>query len=289
MYVKLLNIIIDGLLTGGIYSVIAMGFGLQYGVARVLNVSHGEFIMIGAFATWSLYTFFGVNPLVSLVICGPVLLIIGFFIHRTLFTRIRNSSESLAVIEGNSLLASFGLLFIIQNIALLIWGPFVRGLAFLSYPVHFAGTTFGANRLMTPAFAVGISVAFYLFLANTRIGKAIRSAAQEPATAGLMGVNINQVLALCFGLGALMASFAGSLLSITYTISPTMGLEYTAISFIVVVLGGLGSIPGSFIGGFMLGLIGSIVSYFEPGLSLIAYYVIFMLLLMVRPKGILGK
>ena len=121
------------------------------------------------------------------------------------------------------------------------------------------------------------------------MGKAIRAAAQDRVTAGLMGVNINRVLAVCFGLGALMASLAGSLISITYTISPTMGLEYTAIAFIVVVLGGLGSISGSFIGGFILGLIGSIVSYFDASLALIAYYVIFMLLLMVRPTGILGK
>ena len=287
--VTLLNIIVDGILTGGIYSLIAMGFGLQYGVARVLNVSHGEFIMLGAFATWSLYTLFGINPLVSLIICGPILLVIGFIIHRTLFKRLQSMSTTIGAYEASSLLATFGLLFIIQNITLLIWGPFVRGLGFLVYPVSFAGTTFGANRLITPLFAIVISVAFYIFVARTRVGKAIRAAAQDRVTAGLMGVNINNVLALCFGLGALMASFAGSLISITYTISPTMGLEYTAIAFIVVVLGGLGNISGSFIGGFMLGIIGSIVAYFQPGLSLIAYYVIFMLLLMVRPKGILGK
>jgi len=289
MMVTLLNITIDGLLMGGIYAVIAMGLCLQYGVARVLNVSHGEFIMVGAFATWSLYTLFDINPLVSLVICGPILLIIGFLIHRTLFTRLRTSAASLAAFEGNSLLASFGLLFIIQNIALLIWGPFVRGLSFLTYSIHFGGATFGANRLITPLFAVVISLAFYLFLARTRLGKAIRSAGQDPAMAGLMGVNINRVLALCFGLGALMAGLAGALISINYTITPTMGLEYTVIAFIVVVVGGLGNIAGSFIGGFILGLIGSTVSNFEPGLSLIAYYVIFMLLLMVRPTGILGK
>ncbi len=289
MMVTLLNVIVDGLLTGSIYAVIAMGFCLQYGVARVLNVSHGEFIMLGAFATWSLYTMFGINPLVSLVICGPVMLVLGFLVHRTIFTRIRVSSESSAEAEGNSLLASFGLLFIIQNVALLIWGPFVRGLEFMSFPVHFGGTTFGANRLITPIFAVGISLAFYLFVSRTRVGKAIRASAQDPATAGLMGVNINNVLAICFGLGALMAGFAGTLVSITYTISPTMGLEYTAIAFIVVVLGGLGSISGSFIGGYILGIIGSIVTYFEPGLGLIAYYVIFMLLLMVRPTGIFGR
>jgi branched-chain amino acid transport system permease protein len=289
MMVTILNVVIDGILTGGIYSLIAMGFGLQYGVARVLNVSHGEFIMLGAFATWSLYTFFGINPLVSLVICGPVLLVIGFLIHKTLFKRLHSMSASIGAYEASSLLATFGLLFIIQNVALLIWGPFVRGLGTYSFPVSFAGTSFGANRLITPLFAIVISVVFYIFIVRTRLGKAIRAAAQDRMTAGLMGVNINNVLALCFGLGALMASLAGSLISITYTISPMMGLEYTAIAFIVVVLGGLGNISGSFVGGFILGLIGSIVTYFDTSLALITYYVIFMLLLMVKPTGIMGK
>jgi branched-chain amino acid transport system permease protein len=137
--------------------------------------------------------------------------------------------------------------------------------------------------------AVIIGTAFYLFLAMTRMGKAIRAAAQDPKTAGLMGVNINQVLALCFGFGAVMAGFAGALLSMCYPISTTMGLEYTIIAIIVVALGGMGSIVGSFIGGIILGLIGSIVTTFNPSLAMVAYYFIFVLLLLARPTGILGK
>jgi len=143
--------------------------------------------------------------------------------------------------------------------------------------------------LVTLLFAVVIGLAFYLFLARTRLGKAIRAAAEDPATAGLMGVNINQVLALCFGFGALMAGFASSLVSMCYPIYATMGLEYTIIAIIVVVLGGLGSIPSSFIGGLILGLIGSIVTRLEPGLALVSYYVIFVPLLLVKPTGIFGK
>jgi branched-chain amino acid transport system permease protein len=134
-----------------------------------------------------------------------------------------------------------------------------------------------------------IGLAFYIFLARTRLGKAIRAAAQDPVTAGLMGVNINLVLTLCFGFGALMAGLAGTLVSMCYSVDATMGLGYTIIAIIVAVLGGLGSIPGSFFGGFILGLIGSIVTYIEPGLSVAAYYGIFMLLLIVRPTGILGR
>lgn len=288
MMVRILDIVIAGLLMGGIYALIAVGLSLQYGVARVLNISHGEFIMLGAFVTCGLYEI-GINPLLSLAICGPLILIIGFILYRTLFTRLRTSSASLSVFEGRSMLAAFGLLFIIQNAAILIWGASIRGYSYLNFSVNFGGAVFSANRLVTLLFAVVIGLVFYLFLVRTRLGKAIRAAAQDPGTAGLMGVNINQVLALCFGFGALMAGFAGSLLSMCYTVQATMGLEYTVIALIVVVLGGLGSLPGSFIGGFLLGLIGSIVSYWQPGLSLIAYYVLFILLLLVRPTGILGK
>jgi branched-chain amino acid transport system permease protein len=284
-----LDVAVSGLLLGGIFALIAVGLSLQYGVARVLNISHGEFIMVGAFITWMMRTVFGINPLLSLAIVGPLIFVIGYGLHRTLFTRLRISSPSPAAFEGSSILATFGLLFIIQNIALIAWGSDIHGYSYLAYPVNVGGTVFAANRLVALGFAVGIGVGFYLFLARTRLGKAIRAAAQDPATAGLMGVNINQVLALCFGFGTLMAGLAGTLLSMCFPIYTTMGLEYTIIAIIVVVLGGLGSIPGSFIGGFILGLVGSIVTYIDPGLSLVAYYFIFMLLLLVRPAGILGR
>jgi len=290
MMVKFLDIAIGGLLMGGIYALIAVGFSLQYGVARVLNVSHGEFIMLGAFATWSLFTLWGVNPLMSLVICAPIFFLIGFVIHRTYYTRLRISSESLAVFEGNSMLASFGLLFVIQNIALIVWGAPVKGYSYLAYPLSFFGAVFSANRIVTLFASVILGLIFYLFLARTRIGKAIRAAAQDPDAAELMGVRINQVLALCFGFGTMMAGLGGLLISMTSVmITPFMGLEYTLIAIIVVVLGGLGNIKGSFIGGFILGLVGTIVSYIQPGLSLVAYYMIFLLLLLIRPTGILGK
>ena len=287
--VTILDIAIGGLLMGGIYALLAMGLSLQYGVARVLNIAHGEFIMLGAFATYTLYTMFGINPLLTLAIVGPIIFIIGFLLHRTLFTRLRISSPSPGAYESRSLLATFGILFIIQNLALIGWGANLRAYSYLNFGVNLGGAIFTANRLVSLGFAIGIGLAFYIFLVRTRMGKAIRAAAQDPATASLMGVNINRVLAICFGLGAVMAGFAGTLLSMRVPINPAMGMNYTIIAIIVIVLGGLGSIPGSFIGGFILGIIGTIVTYIEPSLALAAYYFIFMLLLLVRPKGILGK
>jgi branched-chain amino acid transport system permease protein len=232
---------------------------------------------------------FGLNPLASIAIIGPLTFILGFIIHRTLFKRLLATSASPGVFESNSMLASFALYFIIQNIASIIWGTETRGYSYLRVPLNLAGAVFGANRLVTLCFALAIGLTFYLFVTRTRTGKAIRAAAQDPATAGLMGVNIDWVLALCFGLGAAMAGIAGMLISMCYPVRSAMGLEYTVIAIIVVVLGGLGSIPGSFIGGFLLGVIGSVVTYLDPGLSLVAYYLIFILLLLVRPTGIMGR
>ncbi|NIM93074.1 MAG: branched-chain amino acid ABC transporter permease [Anaerolineales bacterium] len=289
MPVTILEIVITGLLLGGLYALIAMGLSLQYGVARILNISHGEFIMLGALTTWTIQRTFDINPLLALAICGPLAFILGFFLHRTLFRHIQSSSETSDIFEANAMLASFGLFFIVQNLALIVWGPEIRGYSYLAFPVEIGGAVFSANRLVTAGAAIVIGTAFYLFLARTRLGKAIRSAAQDPTTAGLMGVNINRVLALCFGFGAALAAIAGVLISMVYPVHGVMGLEYTVIAIIVVVLGGLGSIPGSFIGGFLLGIVGSFVTYIDPGLSLVAYYLIFTILLLVRPTGIMGK
>ena len=341
-----LDILIGGLLMGGIYALISMGLSLQYGVARVFNVAHGEFIMVAAFITGILYTEANIHPLISLVIVGPITFIIGYVLHRTISAHLRTNVPSfgqviilglliawvlyrvweiniwisivtcvpaaiiidfvlsryiykrvkfmetpMGVFEGKSMLAFFGVFFIIQNLAKLEWGSATRDITVpgLATPVDIAGAVFQLNRLVTLGFALGIGIAFYLFLARTRIGKAIRAAAQDPVTAGLMGVNINQVLALCFGFGALLAGLAGVLWSMCFSVYATMGLEKTIIAIVIVVLGGLGSIPGSFIGGIILGVIGSIVNYYEPSLTLAAYYLIFIVLLMVRPKGIMGR
>jgi len=285
---QFLNIFIGGLLIGGIYSLVSMGLSLQYGVAKVLNIAHGEFMMFGAFITYWLQQR-GFDPLLTIVIVGPFMFIIGFILYRTAFTGIRLKAANPGIYESNALLAAFGLYFIVQNIAILIWGTTPYRYSYLGSSIDIGGALFGENRLVATAFAIAIGVAFYLYLAQTRTGKAIRAAAQDPATAGLMGVNINFVLALCFGFGAAMAGIAGSLISVCYPISTTMGLGYTVIAIVVITLGGLGSIPGSFIGGFILGVIGTAVYYWQPGLAVASYYVIFIILLLVRPKGIMGK
>lgn len=286
------RLVINGLLRGGILALIALGLNIQYGVGRVFNIAHGDLLMLGAFTTFTLFTGlfgFNINPLVSMAISGPFLFLIGFVLYRTLFTSLRTRAPSPAAFEGNSLLVAFGLIFIIENAAILIWGGRTRFISYLNFPLYFAGSVFRANQVVAFALAIAIGVAFYVFLTRSRLGKAIRAAAQDQATAGLMGVNAKMVLALCFGLGALLAGLAGTLVSISSSISEVMGLNFAIIAIIVMVLGGLGSIPGSFVGGFIIGIIGSIVGYFETALVLPAYYALFCILLLVKPTGIFGK
>jgi len=283
------DVIITGLILGGLYALIAVGLSLQYGVGRVLNVSHGEFIILAALAAYSLYNVAGINPLVAITFVAPVLFAIGFGLDRTLFNDLRRTSFDEDHFEGRSLLVSFGLLFVIQNLMLLFWGAGLRGLSVLSTPVEILGRRYGLNRLVTLLVAVTVSIAFYLFIRHTRLGKAIRAAAERPDVAEALGVNRKRVLAICFALGAGLAGLAGILYSMMFEIQASRGIELTVVAIVVVVVGGLGSITGSLIGGFLLGLVISLVNFIDPSLSLVAFYLIFIVVLLVKPSGLLGR
>lgn len=286
---NILDILITGLILGGIYALIAVGLTLQYGVGRVLNVSHGEFILVGALSTYSLYVGFGVSPLIAIAILTPVLFIVGYLLDRMLFNYLRRTSVNADAFSGRSLLASFGLVFVIQNLMLLIWDANLKGYTYLNSSVSIFGALYGLNRLLALVVAVGVSLIFYVFIKRTRLGKAIRTAAEDPVMAQVMAVNVKQVLAICFGLGAAMAGLAGILYSMMFELQPSKGIELTIIAIVVLVFGGLGSISGSLIGGFALGLVTSIVNFIDPSLSLVAFYLIFILLLLFKPSGILGR
>ncbi|MCL4876457.1 MAG: branched-chain amino acid ABC transporter permease [Anaerolineae bacterium] len=289
MIANLPDIVITGLILGGIYALVAVGLSLQYGVGRVLNVSHGEFIMLGAFATFSLFTKYEINPLLAIGLIAPALFVLGYLVHQIFFQYLRSTSPSSDVFSARSLLASFGLLFVVQNLILIAWGPSLKGYTYLNSPVSIFGASYSKNRLVALFVSVGVSVIFYLFISRTRLGKAIRAAAEDPTMANVVGVNIHQVLGICFGLGTMLAGLAGVLISLMFQLQSAMSLEYTIIAIVVVVFGGLGSITGSLIGGFALGLVISVVNFYDPSLSLISFYAIFMLLLLVKPSGILGR
>jgi branched-chain amino acid transport system permease protein len=290
MIERLAGLIINGIMDGTIYGLLAMGLTLQYGVSRVLNIAHGEFLMVAAMLTWTFSTVFGINPLLVVVIIGPLLFGLGFLLQATLFKALKARAPSPPVFEGNALLVAFGLFYVISFVARINWGARDYVNTILLDRVSFLGASFPLSQGIASLIAVAIGVAVYVFLSRTRPGRAIRATAEDPATAGLMGVNTNMSLAFSFGLGALLAAVVGVMISWRNPISTYIGFNNTVIALVVVTLGGLGSVPGSFVAGIVIGIVSRLVSgYWTPLLIVPVYYAILMILLLVRPVGLLGK
>ena len=284
------ELIISGILQGSLYGLLAMGLSLQYGVCRVLNVTHGEFVMLGATLTVFFHIVFDLDPLVAVAIIGPVLFGLGFLFQITLFRSLKARAVSQGAFEGNALLLAFALMYVIQSIARIRLGGTQAISLYFTERVAFAGMSFPVNEIIAFAVSVALGVAVYLFLNRTRLGRAIRATAEEPSTAGLMGVNVKMVLAFCFGLGALLAVVAGTLISLRTPVDTNMGFGNTVIALVVVTLGGLGSVPGSFVAGIIIGIVSRLVgNLWEMVLVVPVYYAILMVLLLIRPAGILAK
>ncbi|NMA24321.1 MAG: branched-chain amino acid ABC transporter permease [Clostridiales bacterium] len=282
------NILIYGIIMGGVYGLIAMGLTLQYGVGKILNVSHGEFLMLSAMTSCVLVEA-GLHPLLAFVICLPAAFIVGFILNITFYRWLRIFSKNEAAFESNAMLMSFGLYFILANIGLKIWGTLSKNYQFFSYPVKIFGATIIVNRLISFGIAIVFIVAFFIFLNKTRMGKSIRATSKSTAAAAMMGVRINKTMAICFGTGGLLAAAAGVLVSMTFSPTAQIGLSNTVIALIVVVLGGMGSIPGAVLGGVIIGLVGQAVSFIDSSLVTVAYYLMIVILLLLRPKGLLGR
>jgi len=280
----------SGLITGGLYAVVAIGLNLQYGLMRILNISHGEFLMLGAYLTWLAHSLLGVNPLVFLPVVAVAMFAAGVVVYRLCFYRIVSTAPAVEVIEARSLLVGFGLLYLVQNLAYLTWGADLRGYSFLAESVEIAGARFSANRLVVFAFAVGISLALLAVLRFTLVGKAVRAMMQSPTGAQLVGIDTKVLHPVVFGAGLAMAGVAGALLSMIFEISPGMGEPYTVTALIVIVLGGLGSALGSLLGGFLLGLVETFGMHFtSPSLKMVLSYGVLIAVLLARPKGLFTR
>jgi branched-chain amino acid transport system permease protein len=283
----LLDVAAGGLLLGGLYALIAVGLNLQYGLMRVLNVAHGEFLMLGGYLTYLLHVHGGVDPLVSLAVTGPAVFAAGVGVHALLYRRLLRQERTREELEANSLLISFGLLFIIQNGALLLWSADIRGYQYLDGPVRMLGTVFPANRAAAFAMAAVVTALLLLFLRRTMLGAAVRALMQDPVGARLMGIDVPRVHALCFGLGVGLAAVSGSLLSMLFELTPFVGLPYTITALVVIILGGLGSVGGSLLGGLLLGVVESLGVYFTaPDLRMVISYAVLALVLVLRPYGL---
>ncbi len=285
-----LELIASGLITGGVYALVALGLNLQYGLMRILNIAHGEFLMLGAFMTWAANESLGISPLLMLPLSFALLMLLGLAIHFLFFARLTRTSPNLDVFEARGLMVSFGLMFLVQNFAQLMWGGELRGYDFMAEPVKVGGAQFAANKLLLLALALAISAALIIVLRTTLYGKGVRALMQSPTGAALVGINTKRLHPLMFGVGLGLSGVAGCLLSMSYTISPAMGEPYTVTALIVITLGGFGSMGGALAGGLLLGVIEALGMHFtSPSLKALLSYTVFIGVLLLRPKGLFTR
>jgi len=281
------ELIASGLITGGIYALVALGLNLQYGLMRILNVAHGEFLMLGAFLTWTAASVLHWSPLAMLPLSFVLLMGIGLVVHRLVFRRLTRTSANLDIFEARGLLVCFGLMFLLQNVAQSIWGADLRGYDYRSGPVAIGGAQFAANKLLLFVLALAISGALIALLRLTLLGKAVRALMQSPTGAQLVGIDTARLHPLMFGVGLGLSGVAGCLLSMAYTISPSMGEPYTVSALIVITLGGFGSMTGSLVGGLLLGVIEAVgMEVTSPSLKPLLSYGVFIAVLLWRPNGL---
>jgi branched-chain amino acid transport system permease protein len=211
-------------------------------------------------------------------------------IHRLLYARVLAQAEGREALESRSLLLSFGLLFVLQNAALLVWSADLKGYSYLGTPLRVLGAVFPANRVLAAVVALGLSVGFYVYLQRSLTGKAIRALMDEPEGAQLVGVNLTRLHGVCFGLGVAMAAVTGSLISMLFELTPFIGLPYTVTALVVVILGGLGNVVGSLLGALLLGVVETAGVYLASSdIRLISSYAVLSLILILKPSGIFGR
>lgn len=284
------ELLASGLITGGIYALVALGLNLQYGLMRILNIAHGEFLMLGAYLTWMVQTQFGVSPLLMVPVSFAMLMVLGWVIHWLCFRRLTATSPNLDIFEARGLMVAFGLMFLVQNLVSYIWGGDLRGYDYLTDPVKFGGAQFAGNKLLVFALALVFAGALIALLRMTLLGKGVRALMQSPVGAQLVGIDTKRLHPLMFGIGLGLSGVAGCLLSMAYTISPSMGEPYTVTALIVITLGGFGSMGGALAGGLLLGVVEAVGMHFtNPSLKALLSYVVFIGVLLLRPEGLFAR
>ncbi len=286
LLVDLSTPIIMGILLGGLYAVIALGLSLIFGVVKEINIAHGDLVILGSYFGYVSMTILGIDPILSLVLGMPLLFAIGFAIQKYLLNR------AFRISMDATLIIAFGISIILQNIYQLIWSPLSRGLTTNYSLERFSIGPLGFPLMYLLDFIVAIIVMLILreFLKRTYLGMAIRAAAQDWRAAHLMGINTNQVFAFTFGIATALAAIAGVFLGLTFPFTPVSGTPFLIIALGVVVLGGLGSIAGTFIGGIAFGLAQTLGGhFFGLAAQMLVAYTMVLVVLAVIPRGIFGR
>ena len=282
---ELLNIVVVGVLLGGIYALVSGGLNLIFWVSRVVNFAEGEFVMLGMYGAFVAYNLLGIGPYLAVPLVIPVLFVLGALVQRLILSRLRAEPTM-------QIFATFGLLLLLQNVVLAVTG----GAAYTVYsnastvniavgPLHI-----GLVRIIILVATTVVAAGLSAFLQRTMLGRAIRAVAQDSRAATLMGIDVEHIYMISFGIGAALAGLAGCLLAPLYSLSPQIGLGFILPAFAVVVLGGLGSVKGAYIGGFIVGLTEALAGYYlDPSLKHAVLFAVFIAVLVIRPSGLFGQ
>lgn len=281
-----LQLIISGLLTGLVFSLIAVGLTLIWGVMDILNFAHGDFLMLAMFSSFLVFANLGIDPIISLPVVVFLLFFIGLLAYRVVIKPVLGYPALIA------LLATFGLSILIRNLILFIFGPNFRVInesILAGKTISFMGLYFSLPQTVSAVGCVVVTYGIYMFLSKSKIGRALRATALDKDTALLMGINTNRVFAITFGLGTACVGVAGGLLVNFYPVFPEVGLNFAILSFVIVALGGFGNIVGAFLAGILVGLVENIGGFIiGPEFKYTLVFVLYLVVISIRPKGLFG-
>jgi branched-chain amino acid transport system permease protein len=277
--------IILGLLVGGVYALMSSGLTLIFGVMRVINVAHGAFLILGAYGTYWLFQSAGIDPIVSIILTAPAMFVLGWVIQRYMLSRLESPEQS-------SVLVTFALAITMEGLMSTVWKTTLRSVNpdYSSQVLQFATYRFPVTRLAGFGAALLVLLLLYIILQRTNLGRAIRATMQDRAAAQLVGVNVQRVAAITFGIGVATAAAGGSLLSLIYSFNASSQADWISRVLSIIVLGGMGSLPGALIAALILGVMEQLTAimitlYWSP----IVFYIFLFLTLIVRPQGLLGE
>ena len=282
---QLMQQIVNSLLIGSVYSLVAIGLTLIWGVMNIINFAHGDFLMIGMFIAFWSYTLFGLDPIFSIPICAVILFLLGAVIYRFIVSKVM-TGPGLA-----QLVVTFGISIFLANLAVMLWTPDFR---LIEKPLLSGTWTLGAIQLSVPKFAASlgsvlVSATVLLFLKKAKTGKAILAVEMNRDSALLMGINTERINSLSFGIGSALVGIAGAFLSMYYYIYPQVGGLFGLISFCIVALGGFGSIEGAFVAGILIGFVQTLGGYFfDPAYKYAIVFMVYLIVVWIRPQGLLG-
>lgn len=279
----LFQLLISGLLAGALYALLACGLNLVFGVMRVINLAHAELMLIGAFSAYLLYRYFGLHPVVSLVLVVPAIFIFGYYLERVLIERV------VAQPLLSSLLATYGLSIILVNIGLLLFSADYKAVPAMQGSVMWGEMAISKPRATAGLISVALTLAIYFFLERAHLGKAVRAVSEQPQVAAICGIDVRRIRMLTFGMAAAMAGAAGVMLTMIYSFSPISGADFIQKCFAIIIIGGMGNFAGALYGGLLLGIVESYVAGFASSQWAEAVaYLLLVAVLLIRPTGLKG-